>query len=59
MVKTCLALMGVVVSLGSLPSGASAATCDDYSNQAEAQRAMDTRDADGDGIYCGACRVRV
>lgn len=31
---------------------AAAATCDDYANQAEAQRAKDTRDADGDGIYC-------
>jgi hypothetical protein len=51
-VRTWLALTGVVVALGSVPSGASAATCDDYSNQAEAQRAMDTRDADGDGIYC-------
>ncbi len=29
-----------------------AATCSDYSNQADAQRAKDTRDADGDGIYC-------
>jgi hypothetical protein len=27
-------------------------TCSDYSNQADAQRAKDTRDADGDGIYC-------
>jgi hypothetical protein len=27
-------------------------TCSDYSNQAQAQRAKDTRDADGDGIYC-------
>jgi hypothetical protein len=31
---------------------AALATCDDYDNQAEAQRAKDTRDADGDGIYC-------
>jgi hypothetical protein len=31
---------------------AQAATCADYSNQADAQRAKDTRDADGDGIYC-------
>ena len=31
---------------------ASAATCSDYSNQAAAQRAADTRDADGDGAYC-------
>jgi len=33
---------------------ARAATCADYSNQAAAQRAADTRDADGDGIYCEA-----
>jgi hypothetical protein len=31
---------------------AQAATCSAYSNQAAAQRAHDTRDADGDGIYC-------
>ena len=31
---------------------AQAATCSDYSSQAAAQRAQDTRDADGDGIYC-------
>jgi micrococcal nuclease len=34
------------------PVAHAAATCSDYSNQAEAQRAADTRDADGDGIYC-------
>lgn len=28
------------------------ATCSDYENQADAQRAGDTRDADGDGVYC-------
>lgn len=33
---------------------ASSATCSDYSNQADAQRNQDTRDADGDGIYCEA-----
>lgn len=33
-------------------SPASAATCDDYGTQAEAQRAADTRDPDGDGRYC-------
>ena len=31
---------------------AQAATCSQYTNQASAQRAHDTRDADGDGIYC-------
>lgn len=44
----------VVVWLMLAPAGASAATCSDYSNQADAQRAADTRDADGDGIYCEA-----
>ena len=34
------------------PIARAAATCDDYSTQAEAQRAADTRDGDGDGIYC-------
>src|SRR5687768_3566156 len=28
------------------------ASCADYNSQADAQRAKDTRDADGDGIYC-------
>jgi len=35
-----------------LPGSASAATCADHATQADAQRAADTRDADGDGIYC-------
>jgi hypothetical protein len=34
------------------PVARAAATCSDYANQAAAQRAADTRDADGDGIYC-------
>lgn len=34
------------------PDAHAAATCSDYSNQADAQRAADTRDADGDGVYC-------
>src|SRR4051812_19944644 len=29
-----------------------AATCNDYKTQAAAQRAADTRDPDGDGLYC-------
>ncbi len=29
-----------------------AATCSDYSTQAQAQRAADTQDSDDDGIYC-------
>jgi hypothetical protein len=35
-----------------LPSSASAAVCASYPNQAAAQAAADTVDADGDGIYC-------
>jgi hypothetical protein len=34
------------------PVAHAAATCADYSSQAAAQQAADTRDADGDGIYC-------
>jgi hypothetical protein len=41
-----------IAVLGAMPTGATAATCADYSNQADAQRAADTRDADDDGIYC-------
>jgi hypothetical protein len=33
-------------------SPAQAATCSHYASQAAAQRAHDTRDADGDGLYC-------
>ena len=33
-------------------SGASGGRCSDFSNQADAQRAANTRDADGDGVYC-------
>lgn len=35
-----------------LPTASEAKSCADYPNQAAAQRAADTRDADGDGIYC-------
>jgi micrococcal nuclease len=43
----------VVWALG-VPSSASAATCADFPNQAAAQFAGNTRDGDGDGIYCEA-----
>ena len=52
MVKAGLLFIAMVVLLGWTSPAASAATCSDYSNQADAQRAMDTRDAEGDGIYC-------
>src|SRR3954452_7925188 len=35
-----------------VPVAHAAATCADYPDQAAAQRAADTRDGDGDGIYC-------
>ena len=50
--KTTLLVTAMLVGLALLPSAASAATCSDYSTQAEAQRAADTRDSDGDGVYC-------
>jgi hypothetical protein len=34
------------------PAAYTSATCSDYSNQRDAQLKKDTRDADGDGIYC-------
>ena len=34
------------------PTARAAATCSDHPNQAAAQEAADTRDGDGDGIYC-------
>jgi hypothetical protein len=52
MVKAGLLFIAIVVLVGWTSPTASAATCSDYSNQADAQRAMDTRDADGDGTYC-------
>ena len=54
-ILTAGATVGVIATLAAvalLPAPADAATCGDYSNQAAAQRAADTRDADGDGIYC-------
>ena len=47
-------LIGLTFTVGALlvPSTASAATCSQYKTQAAAQAAKDTRDADGDGIYC-------
>src|SRR5438874_11162411 len=54
-----LAAMLAVLAVVSVPAQASASTpahaaavCADYPNQAAAQHAADTRDADGDGIYC-------
>src|SRR5881392_559291 len=49
------AALPAVVALGAsalAPAAAQAHTCADYPNQAAAQKAADTRDADHDGIYC-------
>src|SRR3954454_12342511 len=46
-----LAVLCALVCLGAA-SSAQAAVCADFPNQAAAQRAHDTRDGDGDGIYC-------
>ena len=45
-----IAALVLLATIGGPP--AHAATCGEYSNQAAAQHAHDTRDADGDGIYC-------
>jgi len=50
--RATLLATAVLAGLVLLPSSASAATCSDYSTQAKAQAAADTRDADGDGVYC-------
>jgi hypothetical protein len=51
-----IALLGLallpVASPADEPIARAAATCADHPNQAAAQRAGDTRDADGDGVYC-------
>jgi hypothetical protein len=46
------ALLAPAAALADPPSARAAAVCADYPNQAAAQRAADTRDSDGDGIYC-------
>jgi len=50
--KTTLLVLAALFAIALLPSSALAATCADYTTQAEAQRAGDTRDADGDGVLC-------
>jgi hypothetical protein len=52
MLRAGMGLVAVLLVVGWLSPTASAATCSDYVNQAQAQRAKDTHDADGDGIYC-------
>jgi micrococcal nuclease len=48
-------LAGVtLVAVLAAPSSAFAVTCADFTNQAAAQFAGNTRDGDGDGVYCEA-----
>jgi micrococcal nuclease len=47
-----LALMLGTLLTATAPATARAATCDDHPDQASAQSAKDTRDGDGDGIFC-------
>ena len=49
-----LAVLCALVCVGAGASSAHAAVCADFSNQAAAQKAHNTRDADGDGIFCEA-----
>jgi micrococcal nuclease len=51
-IRLALVASVALVALLLVATPASAATCADYGSQAEAQRAADTRDPDGDGIYC-------
>jgi hypothetical protein len=46
----CLAAFVLLATFRGQPAHAS--TCANYANQAAAQRAADTRDGDGDGLYC-------
>jgi len=47
-----IALVVPATASAQSPLAHSAAVCADYPNQAAAQRAADTRDSDGDGVYC-------
>jgi len=48
------AAAGLLVVAGARGVGRRRRRVSDYDNQADAQRAADTKDADGDGIYCEA-----
>lgn len=57
LVAAALAVLAAAVLAGCGATGdrgARAAVCADFATQAAAQAAADTRDADGDGVYCEA-----
>ncbi len=49
-----LLAIAIAVGLSVGSSSATAASCAEFTNQAAAQNAANTRDGDGDGIYCEA-----
>lgn len=51
-VASLAAAAAVMAGLHGSTDVAVAAVCADHPNQASAQIAKDTRDSDGDGIYC-------
>ncbi len=51
-VSLAAAAAALATGAGAAPTGRASATCSDYNTQADAQRAADTRDSDGDGVYC-------
>lgn len=50
--RVMLAALAATLTIAAWPAAARAATCDDFSTQAAAQRAANTRDPDDDGVYC-------
>lgn len=54
MTRTLVVGLFALALVWAVPQAAQAAVCADHPNQASAQAAQDTRDADGDGVYCEA-----
>ncbi len=50
--KTAAASAAAKTATATDAAAAAAGRCSDFSNQAAAQRAANTRDGDGDGVYC-------
>ena len=50
--RTTLLVIAALAAVAVLPGPASAATCSQFANQAQAQAAANTVDADNDGVYC-------
>lgn len=50
--RTTLLVIAALTAVAVLPGTASAATCSQFANQAQAQAAANTVDGDSDGVYC-------